>query len=165
MSMRVKGRLLTAEEFGDIVIRTGEDGRVLRIKDVAEVDLGAKTYVLGSSLNGQQSATIAVYQIPGENAIAVVEGVRAKMEELKSGFPESLEYTIIYDNTVVIQASIDEVVETLFITLILVVLTVFIFLQNFRATIIPSLTIPVSLIGTFAALSAMGYSINQFTLF
>ena len=165
MTMRVKGRLLTAEEFGDIVIRTGEDGRVLRVNDVAKVELGAKTYVLGSSLNGQQSATIAVYQIPGENAIAVVEGVRAKMEELKAGFPEGLEYTIIYDNTVVIQASIDEVVETLFITLILVVLTVFIFLQNFRATIIPSLTIPVSLIGTFAALSALGYSINQFTLF
>jgi hydrophobe/amphiphile efflux-1 (HAE1) family protein len=165
MSMRVKGRLLTAEEFGDIVIRTGEDGRLLRVKDVAEVELGAKTYVLGSSLNGKQSATIAVYQIPGENAIAVVEGVRAKMEELKVGFPEGLEYTIIYDNTVVIQASIDEVVETLFITLILVILTVFIFLQNFRATIIPSLTIPVSLIGTFAALSALGYSINQFKLF
>ncbi|MEE9367293.1 MAG: multidrug efflux RND transporter permease subunit [Pontiella sp.] len=165
MTMRVKGRLLTIEEFGDIVLRTGDDGRLLRIKDVADVELGAKTYVLGSSLNGKQSATIAVYQIPGENAIAVVEGVRAKMEELKAGFPETMEYTIIYDNTVVIQSSIDEVVETLYITLILVVLTVFIFLQNFRATIIPSVTIPVSLIGTFAALSAMGYSINQFTLF
>jgi HAE1 family hydrophobic/amphiphilic exporter-1 len=165
MSMRVKGRLLTHDEFGDIVLRTGEDGRVLRIKDVAEVELGAKTYVLGSSLNGKQSATIAVYQIPGENAIAVVEGVRAKMKELEKGFPEGLEYTIIYDNTVVIQASIDEVVETLFITLALVVFTVFIFLQNFRATVIPSVTIPVSLIGTFAALAALGYSINQFTLF
>ncbi len=165
MSMRVQGRLLTAEEFGDIVIRTGEDGRVLRVKDVAEVELGAQTYVLGSSLNGQESATIAVYQIPGENAIKVVEGVKTKMEELKAGFPEGLDYTIIYDNTVVIQASIDEVVETLMITLVLVILTVFIFLQNFRATIIPSLTIPVSLIGTFAALSALGYSINQFTLF
>ena len=138
---------------------------MLRIKDVADVELGAKTYVLGSSLNGKKSATIAVYQIPGENAIEVVDGVRAKMEELKAGFPEALEYTIIYDNTVVIKASIDEVVETLFITLILVILTVYIFLQNFRATIIPSVTIPVSLIGTFAAMSALGYSINQFTLF
>ena len=165
MSMRVKGRLLTQDEFGKIVLRTGEDGRVLRIEDVAKVELGAKTYVLGSSLNGKQSATIAVYQIPGENAISVVEGVRAKMKELEKGFPEGLEYTIIYDNTVVIQASIDEVVETLFITLALVVFTVFIFLQNFRATVIPSVTIPVSLIGTFAALSALGYSINQFTLF
>ncbi|HSR88034.1 MAG TPA: efflux RND transporter permease subunit, partial [Pontiella sp.] len=165
MSMRVKGRLLTAEEFGDIVIRTGQDGRVLRVKDVAEVELGAQNYVLGSSLNGKESATIAVYQIPGENAISVVDGVKAKMKELEASFPESLEYTIIYDNTVVIKASIKEVVQTLFITLALVVFTVFIFLQNFRATIIPSLTIPVSLIGTFAALAALGYSINQFTLF
>ena len=165
MSMRVKGRLLTQDEFGDIVLRTGKDGRVLRVKDVADVQLGAKTYVIGSSLNGKQSATIAVYQIPGENAIAVVNGVRAKMKELEKGFPEGLEYTIIYDNTVVIKASISEVVETLFITLILVVFTVFMFLQNFRATIIPSVTIPVSLIGTFAAMAALGYSINQFTLF
>ena len=165
MSMRVKGRLLTQDEFGQIVLRTGEDGRVLRIADVAKVELGAKTYVLGSSLNGKQSATIAVYQIPGENAIAVVDGVVEKMKELEKGFPEGLEYTIIYDNTVVIKASISEVVETLFITLILVVFTVFIFLQNFRATVIPSVTIPVSLIGTFAAMAALGYSINQFTLF
>jgi HAE1 family hydrophobic/amphiphilic exporter-1 len=165
MTMRVKGRLLTQEEFGDIVIRNGKDGRLLRVKDVADVEMGAKTYVLGSSLNGRESATIAVYQIPGENAIDVVDGVKTKMEELKAGFPEGLDYTIIYDNTVVIKASIKEVVVTLFITLILVVLTVFIFLQNFRATLIPSATIPVSLIGTFAVLSAMGYSINQFTLF
>jgi hydrophobic/amphiphilic exporter-1 (mainly G- bacteria), HAE1 family len=165
MTMRVKGRLLTEEEFGQIVIRSGDDGRVLRVKDVADVKLGAKTYVIGSSLNGNRSATIAVYQIPGENAIEVVKGVREKMESLEKGFPEGLQYTVIFDNTVVIQSSIDEVVETLFITLILVILTVYIFLQNFRATIIPSATIPVSLIGTFAALSALGYSINQFTLF
>ncbi|MEI6890759.1 MAG: multidrug efflux RND transporter permease subunit [Pontiella sp.] len=165
MTMRVKGRLLTPEEFGDIVIRTGEDGRVLRVNDIAEVELGAQTYIIGSTLNGQDSATIAVYQIPGANAIQVVDGVKAKLEELKAGFPEGLEYTIIYDSTVVIQASIDEVVKTLLITLVLVVLTVYIFLQNFRATIIPSLTIPVSLIGTFSVLSALGYSINQFTLF
>jgi hydrophobic/amphiphilic exporter-1 (mainly G- bacteria), HAE1 family len=165
MTMRVKGRLLTEEEFGKIVIRSGDDGRVLRVKDVADVKLGAKTYVIGSSLNGNRSATIAVYQIPGENAIEVVKGVREKMESLEKGFPEGLQYTVIFDNTVVIQSSIDEVVETLFITLILVILTVYIFLQNFRATLIPSATIPVSLIGTFAALSALGYSINQFTLF
>ena len=164
MSMRVKGRLLTQDEFGKIVLRTGDDGRVLRIEDVAEVELGAKTYVLGSSLNGKQSATIAVFQIPGENAIAVVEGVLAKMKELKKGFPEGLEYTIIYDNTVVIHASIDEVVETLFITLILVVLTVFVFLQNFRATIIPSVTIPVSLIGAFALMNLFGFTINTLSL-
>ncbi len=165
MTINVKGRLLGPDEFGGIVIRTGEDGRVLRIRDVAEVELGAKTYVLGSSLNGKQSATIAVYQIPGENALNVVDGVRRKMKELEPSFPEKLEYKVIYDNTVVIKASIKEVVVTLFATLALVVFTVYLFLQNFRATIIPSVTIPVSLIGTFAAMAAMGYSINMFTLF
>ena len=165
MTLNVKGRLLEEEEFGQIVIRTGEEGRVLRIRDIAKVELGAKTYVMGSSLNGKESSTLAVYQIPGENALNVVKGVREKMIELEPSFPDGLEYKIIYDNTDVIVASIDEVKETLVITLILVVLTVYVFLQNFRATIIPSVTIPVSLIGTFAAMAAMGYSINQFTLF
>ncbi|RKX47019.1 MAG: hydrophobe/amphiphile efflux-1 family RND transporter [Verrucomicrobia bacterium] len=165
MTMNVQGRLLEAEEFSDIVIRTGKNGRVLRIRDVARVELGAQTYVVGSTLNGLPSASIAIYQIPGENALAVVDGVRAALAELAPSFPEGLEYKIVYDNTDVIKASIKEVVITLFITLILVILTVYVFLQNFRATIIPSVTIPVSLIGTFAALSAMGYSINQFTLF
>ena len=165
MTMNVQGRLLEADEFGMIVIRTGEDGRVLRIRDVAEVELGAITYVISSTLNGKPSATIAVYQIPGENALEVVKGVRKTLAELAPSFPPGLEYKVIYDNTDVIKASIKEVVVTLFITLILVILTVYVFLQNFHATIIPSVTIPVSLIGTFAALSAMGYSINQFTLF
>jgi HAE1 family hydrophobic/amphiphilic exporter-1 len=165
MTINVKGRLLEAEEFGKIVIRTGEGGRVLRVRDVAEVELGAQTYVIGSSLNGQPSATIAVYQIPGENALNVVDGVRKKLTELEPGFPPGLKYDVVYDSTVVIKASIKEVVVTLFITLALVVFTVYIFLQNFRATVIPSVTIPVSLIGTFAAMAAMGYSINQFTLF
>ncbi len=165
MTMSVRGRLLEAEEFGEIVIRTGTQGQVLRIRDVARVELGAKTYVLGSTLNGKPSATISIYQIPGENALAVVNGVRETLARLEGGFPEGLEYRVIYDNTDVIKASIKEVVITLFITLILVILTVYVFLQNFRATIIPSVTIPVSLIGTFAAMSAMGYSINQFTLF
>ncbi len=165
LTMNVRGRLLEAEEFGMIVIRTGEDGRLLRIRDVATIELGAQTYVLGSTLNGKPSATIAVYQVPGENALEVVDGVRATLKRLEPNFPPGLEYQVIYDNTNVIKASIKEVIETLFITLILVVLTVYLFLQNFRATIIPSVTIPVSLIGTFAVMSAMGYSINQFTLF
>jgi HAE1 family hydrophobic/amphiphilic exporter-1 len=165
MTINVKGRLLEADEFGNIVLRTGADGQVLRIRDVADVELGAKTYVLGSTLNGKSSATIAVYQIPGENALNVVDGVRKKLAELEAGFPEGMKYRVIYDNTVVIKASIKEVVITLFATLILVVLTVYLFLQNVRATIIPSVTIPVSLVGTFAAMSAMGYSINMFTLF
>lgn len=165
MTIQLKGRLLEAEEFGDIVIRTGQDGRLLRIRDIARVELGAQNYIIRSSLNGQPSSTIAVYQIPGENALNVVDGVRAKMEELKAGFPEGMQYTVIYDNTVVVKASIKEVINTLFITLILVVLTVYLFLQNIRATVIPSVTIPVALIGTFAVMSALGYSLNQFTLF
>jgi len=165
MTMNVKGRLLDAGEFGDIVIRTGEDGRLLRIRDIAKVELGAQNYVIGSTLNGKPSATIAVYQIPGENALKVVEGVKKALEKLEPNFPLGLKYQVVYDNTLVIKASIREVVITLLITLILVILTVYVFLQNFRATVIPSVTIPVSLIGTFAAMSAMGYSINQFTLF
>ena len=165
MTVNVQGRLLTAEEFGNIVIRTGGDGRLLRIKDVARVERGAQTYTVRSTLNGKSSATMAVYQIPGENAIEVVKGVRAALERMAPGFPEGLEYKVVYDNTVVIKASIKEVVGTLFATLILVVLTVYVFLQNFRATIVPAATIPVSLIGTFLAMSAIGYSINQFTLF
>lgn len=165
MTMNVRGRLLEPEEFEKIVIRTGSDGQLLRIGDIAKVELGAQTYATASSINGKSSCTLAVYQIPGENALDVVEGVREKMKELEPGFPEGLEYKVIYDNTDVIVASIDEVKVTLFITLILVILTVYLFLQNFRATIIPSVTIPVSLIGTFAAMSALGYSINSFTLF
>ncbi|WP_372798168.1 efflux RND transporter permease subunit, partial [Pontiella sp.] len=117
MTIQLKGRLLEAEEFGDIVIRTGQDGRLLRIRDIARVELGAQNYIIRSSLNGQPSSTIAVYQIPGENALNVVDGVRAKMEELKAGFPEGMQYTVIYDNTVVVKASIKEVINTLFITL------------------------------------------------
>jgi HAE1 family hydrophobic/amphiphilic exporter-1 len=165
MTINVAGRLSDEAEFGNIVIRTGDEGRLLRIRDVAEVKLGAQTYVIGSTFNGQPSSTIAVYQIPGANALEVVNGVRAKLKELSANFPEGLEYKVAYDNTDIIKASIKEVVITLFITLILVVLTVYVFLQNFRATIIPSVTIPVSLIGTFAAMSALGFSINQFTLF
>lgn len=165
MPLNVKGRLLDADEFGQIAIRTNDDGAVLRICDVAEVKMGAQTYMITSGLNGKPSATIAVYQIPGENALAVVDGVKKRMEELSENFPVGMEYKVVYDNTVVIKSSIKEVVITLFITLMLVIFTVYLFLQNVRATVIPSVTIPVSLIGTFAAMSAFGYSINQFTLF
>jgi len=163
--VNARGRLVEEDEFGDIVIRTSEEGAVVRIRDVARVELGAETYNFVSQLGGKPSATLAIYQIPGSNVIAVAEGVRAKLEELKAAFPKGLDYSIVYDATDVITASIKEVVETLFITLILVVLTVYIFLQDFRATIIPAVTIPVSLIGTFAAMLALGYSINILTLF
>jgi HAE1 family hydrophobic/amphiphilic exporter-1 len=159
------GRLITPEEFEDIVIRTSAEGRMLRIKDVARVEEGSDAYNFSSRLNGEASAALAIYQIPGSNLIDVAEGVKDKLEELSKKFPEGVEYTIAYDATDVVKSSIKEVIITLFATLILVVLTVYIFLQNFRATLIPCVTIPVSLIGTFAVLLVMGYSINQLTLF
>ncbi|RKX35242.1 MAG: hydrophobe/amphiphile efflux-1 family RND transporter [Verrucomicrobia bacterium] len=162
--INVKGRLATEEEFGHIVVRTGEDGRVVRLRDVATVQLGSDMYLFSARFNGLPAAALAVYQIPGANALGVADGIKAKMAELAERFPSGMTYDVAYDNTIVIKASIDEMVETLFITLALVILTVFIFLQNFRATLIPAMTIPVSLIGTFAALSALGFSLNQFTL-
>jgi len=165
MTVTVQGRLASPEEFGDIVLRTGADGQMLRLKDIATVELGSSIYKVTSSYVGTPSSTLVVYQIPGANAITVADGVKAKLVEISKNFPEGLEYSIIYDNTDIIKSSIKEVVITLFSALILVILTVYIFLQSFRATLIPAVTIPVSLIGTFAAMAAIGYSINQFTLF
>jgi HAE1 family hydrophobic/amphiphilic exporter-1 len=161
----VRGRLAEEEEFGNIVIRTTEDGRMIRLRDVARVERGSDSYLFSARVNGKPASAMAVYQIPGANALTVADGVVAKLEALSGAFPEGVEYSVIYDNTLVIRASIAEMVETLFITLGLVVLTVYVFLQNFRATLIPSLTIPVALIGTFAVLAALGFSLNQFTLF
>ena len=163
--INVEGRLVEEKEFANIVVKVGEDGRVLRVGDVARVELGSDIYNFVSQLNGKPSATIAIYQIPGSNLISVAEGVRSKLEELKEGFPAGLSYEIVFDSTDIIYASIEEVRETLFITFALVVLTVFVFLQNFRATLIPAVTIPVSLIGTFFVMAAIGFSINQLTLF
>ena len=164
-TVTVKGQLLDPAEFEEIIIRTGAGGRVLRLQDVARVELGSSNYSMASSVNGKKAATVAIYQIPGSNAIEVLDGIRSKLEDLKGAFPEGLEYNIIYDSTAIIKASVREVIITLFLTLVLVVLTVFLFLQNIRATIIPAVTIPVSLIGTFAVMAGMGFSINQFTLF
>ncbi len=164
-SIQVQGRLMEEEEFRQIVVRTGEDGQFLRLGDIARVELGSSSYNITSNFNGKESATLVVYQIPGANALQVVEGVKTRLEELSASFPDDLSYQIVYDNTDVIKASVRQVVTNLFATLALVVFTVYLFLQNFRATIIPSVTIPVSLVGTFGAMAAMGYSINQFTLF
>lgn len=165
LTVNVQGRLTDPQEFGNIIIRSSSEGGALRIRDVARVERGAETYRLASTFNGQDCAAFAVYQIPGANAIQVVDGVKASLAEMAKKFPEGVAYEIVYDDTVAIKASIKEVVETLFITLLLVVFTVFVFLQNFRATLIPSMTIPVSLIGTFAVMAVMGYSINTLTLF
>jgi HAE1 family hydrophobic/amphiphilic exporter-1 len=165
LSVRVQGRLADEEAFRNIVLRTAPDGGMLRLGDVARVELGSSSYKFTSSYNGQESATLVVYQIPGANALEVVDGVTQRLEELSESFPDDLDYRIVFNNTDVIKASIRQVVTNLFATLALVVFTVYLFLQNFRATVIPSVTIPVSLVGTFGAMAAMGYSINQFTLF
>jgi len=165
LSVQVQGRLVEEEDFRQIVVRTSEDGQFLRLGDIAKVELGSSTYNITSTFNGKESATLVVYQIPGANALQVVDGVKQRLEELSASFPDDVAYQIVYDNTDVIKASVKQVVTNLFATLALVVFTVYLFLQNFRATIIPSVTIPVSLVGTFGAMAAMGYSINQFTLF
>ena len=164
-TVRTLGRLITTEQFGAIVVKRGDDGQLVRVRDVARIELGSQSYDITSLFNEQDAAALQIYQLPGANAIAMVEAARAKLDELARAFPEGLEYDIPYDSTDIIRASIAEVVTTLFITLILVVLTVYIFLQSFRATLIPMLTIPVSLIGTFGVMLALGFSINQLTLF
>jgi len=165
LSVRVQGRLPDPAAFEQIILRAGADGQVLRLGDISRVELGSSSYLMNSKFNGQEAAALVVYQVPGANALEVVAGVRERLETLRASFPEDLEYHIVYDSTDVINASIQQVVTNLFATLILVIITVYLFLQSFRATIIPSVTIPVSLIGTFGAMAALGYSINQFTLF
>lgn len=164
-TVNVQGRLSEVSEFENIVVKAGDDGSFVRVRDVARVELGSDLYNFASQLDGKPSTTLAVNQIPGTNIIGVAEGLITKLEELAADFPDDLEYTIIYDNTDVVRASISEVISTLISALILVVLTVYIFLQNFRATIVPAVTIPVALIGTFAVLLALGFSLNQLTLF
>ncbi len=163
-TVNTMGRLSDAEQFEDMVLKV-EDGRLLRVRDVARVELGAQAYSWYVELNGQPSIGMAIYQLPGANALQIADGVRAEMERLSQRFPDGLEHVIAYDFTRAIDASIAEVVETLFIAVALVIFTVFIFLQDFRTTLIPSATIPVSLIGTFAVMMGLGLSINTLTLF
>lgn len=164
-TLTVKDRLTTPEEFGNIILRTEEGGKILRLKDVARIELGSSSYNVTSKLKGQPSAAIAIYQLPGSNSLEVAKGVRAKMEQLAGNLPEGVVYDVTLDTTQVINASIDEVLVTFLETTALVILVIFLFLQNFRAVIIPCITIPVSLIGTLAVMSALGFSINTLTLF
>lgn len=164
-SLTVKGRLSSPEEFGNIILRTEAGGRVLRLRDVAHIDLGSASYSVVSRLNGQPTAAIAIYQQPGSNSLDVSKGVKAKMQELAANFPAGVSYNVTLDTTDVIHASIDEVMVTFFETTLLVILVIFLFLQNWRAVIIPCLTIPVSLIGTLAVMAVFGFSINTLTLF
>ena len=163
-TVNTMGRLSDVGEFEDMILKV-EDGRILRVGDVARVELGAQSYNWSVQLNGEPSIAIAIYQLPGANALSIAEAVNDAMEVLAGRFPQDLEYTIAYDSTRAITASIDEVIETLFIAILLVVFTVYIFLQDFRTTLIPAVTIPVSLIGTFGVMMAIGMSINTLTLF
>ncbi len=164
-AVNVRGRLKEAAQFEDIILRNQPDGRTLRLKDVARVELGARTYTMSSMTGGKESATIAVYMQPGANALQVAERVRKRMAELSENFPEGLAYEIPFDTTPFVEASIDEVLETIFIAVALVIIVILVFLQNWRAVLIPVATIPVSLIGTFAVMAALGISINMLSLF
>jgi multidrug efflux pump len=164
-TVSTQGRLADEKEFGDIIIKTGSDGQVTRVRDVARVELAARDYTVTSQLGGKPATAMAIFQLPGSNALATSDAVRAKMAELKKRFPVGLDYTIVYDPTVSVRESIHEVQKTLFEAIALVVLVVLIFLQTWRAALIPLIAIPVSLIGTFAAMQAFGFSINNISLF
>lgn len=164
-ALSVKGRLSSPDEFGNIVIRSEKEGKMLRLKDIARIDVGSASYSVVSQLRGRPTAAIAIYQQPGSNSLDVSKGVKEKMQQLAQNFPSGVEYNVTLDTTDVINASIDEVLVTFIETTLLVVLVIFLFLQNWRAVIIPCITIPVSLIGTLAVMAALGFSINTLTLF
>ncbi len=164
-AINVRGRLEDVAEFEEIVVKTLSGGRMIRIKDVARVELGAQTYDMSSQTNGRDCAAIGIFLQPGANALETARRVKDRMSELEAVFPPGLAYEIPFDTTIFVKASIDEVVQTLFIAVVLVFFTVLVFLQNWRATLIPAATIPVSLIGTFAAMAALDVSINMLSLF
>jgi multidrug efflux pump len=164
LNIQTKGRLTTVPEFEKIVIRTNEDGSVLRLGDVARIELGAANMDRETRFNGVPAAAIAIYQSPGANAIKTLDAVKAKLTELQKRFPEDLTWTVTYDPTTFVKDTMHEVVRTLFEAFILVVLVVYVFLGSFRATLIPTLAVPVSLIGTFIVMLAVGYSANTVSL-
>src|SRR5712671_3520248 len=164
-AIRTQGRLVNAEEFGQIVIRANRDGSVVRLQDVSRIELGSLSYNQVSRFNGQPSCIIAVFLTPGANAVAVADGVRSVMTELKKQFPQDLEYNAALDTTLPVTEGIHEIVVTLLVAMGLVILVVYLFLQNWRATLIPMIAVPVSLIGTFAVFPALGFSINTLSLF
>ena len=159
------GRLQSEEEFENIILKTSGTGGITRLKDVARVEMGANTYAMGSLLDNQQASALAIFQAPESNAIQLSDDVRTTMARLKKTFPEGVDFTIVYDPTRFVQASIDAVIHTLIEAILLVVLVVIVFLQTWRASIIPLLAVPVSVVGTFAFMKLFGFSINNLTLF
>ena len=164
-TVRAQGRLQTPDEFGQIVVLEKPDGSIVRLKDIARIELGGLTYRQRSRMGGQPSSTVAVYQAPGSNALAVAAGIKSVMADLKRRFPSDLDYAITLDTTQAVTEGIRDIVKTLFIAVVLVILVVYIFLQNWRATLIPMIAVPVSLIGTFAVFPFLGFSINTLSLF
>ncbi len=165
LTVQVKGRLTDPEEFADIIVRAGKGAEIVRIRDVGRVELGSQSYSAFTRLNGKPTCTIQIFQLPGANGLEVVKQLRAIMAEQATYFPAGVAYTIPYDTTKFVTASIHEVVKTLFEAIVLVLIVVYVFLQNGRATLIPMLTVPVSLVGTFAFMQVFGFSINTLTLF
>jgi HAE1 family hydrophobic/amphiphilic exporter-1 len=164
-TVRAPGRLPSAEEFGQIIVRAKSDGGILRLRDVARVELGASSYSVIGRYNGKPAALLAVYQAPGSNAVTTAAAVRKVMEEAKTRFPEGLDYVVALDTTLAVTSGIKDIEHTIIEALVLVTLVVFIFLQGFRATLIPLLAVPVSLIGTFIIFPLLGFSINTLSLF
>src|SRR3989441_3251676 len=164
-TLRAQGRLQTPEEFGQIVVRSNPDGSVVRLKDVARVELGAQNYQQVARFGGHPAGIVAVFQAPGSNALAVADGVKRVLADLKGRFPADLDYAVTLDTTLPVTEGIREIVQTLFEAMGLVILVVFIFLQNWRATLIPLIAVPVSLIGTFAVFPLLGFSVNTLSLF
>ncbi|MIL09232.1 efflux RND transporter permease subunit, partial [Salmonella enterica subsp. enterica] len=165
VTVNTLGRLSSEQQFGEIVVKTGTDGQVTRLRDVARIELGADSYALRSLLNGKPALAMQIIQSPGANALDVSSAVRTTMAELQKGFPEGIEYRIAYDPTVFVKASLEAVVMTLLEAVVLVVIVVVLFLQTWRASIIPLVAVPVSLVGTFALMYMFGFSLNTLSLF
>lgn len=165
VTVNTLGRLSNEEQFGDIVVKTGSDGQITRLRDIARIELGADAYALRSLLDGKPALAMQIVQSPGANALDVASAVRNTMEELQKGFPEGIEYRIAYDPTVFVKASLEAVVITLLEAIVLVVIVVVLFLQTWRASIIPLVAVPVSLVGTFALMYMFGFSLNTLSLF
>src|SRR3989475_502150 len=164
-SVLAKGRLTSPEQFGNVIVRETPDGGIVRVKDIARIELGAQDYSIVSRLNGKNAAIVAVYQLPGSNAVQTAAGVRKLMSQIRQRFPDDMEYTISLDQTSAVTEGMKEIVETLVIAILLVIFVIYIFLQDWRATLIPLLAVPVSLVGTFVFFPLFGFSINTLSMF
>lgn len=164
-SATTQGRLVTPEEFGNIILRSDKNGATLRLRDVARIELGTQQYMVDTKLNGEAMVPVLLYLQPGANALATMNAIKARMEQISQSFPQGIFYSVPYDTTRFINVSVDEVIHTFIEAILLVIAVVYIFLQNWRATLIPIIAVPISIIGTFAGMYALGFSINMLTLF